>query len=162
MKRPALLFTVVLTALGLVSCGIVSRQTSRGQSTFKENFSIGPVVEAHKELLLEGPRKLSGTEFGPREPFTQYQEEMTVQIDPVNINALMEAIKFDIEEAITSGGAEILGQGGGASPGSENNPDGVTNFSFSYSEDDFYGVIHVWGVRGDCTNFHIIALITES
>jgi hypothetical protein len=162
MKRITILLTVIMIAFGLVSCGIVSRETSKEQSTFKQNFSIGPIVEAHKELLLDSPRTLSGMEAGPPEPFIQYQEEMIVQIDPTNIPAFMEAIKFDVQEAITSSGAEYLGQGGGYSPGSDINPADVTHFSFDYSEDGFYGVIHIWGVRGSGTNYHLIGLITES
>ena len=86
MNRKVQLLIVVISVFGLVSCGIVSRKTSSGeissdQSKFKQNFSIGAILEAHKELLIEGPRALSGMEAGPREPFIQSQEYMTIQVN---------------------------------------------------------------------------------
>ena len=86
MKRMVHFLMFIIAALGLTSCGIVGRnissvERSADQSKFKENFSIGTIIEDHAELLIDGPRALSGMEAGPREPFVQRHETMTIQID---------------------------------------------------------------------------------
>ncbi len=61
MKKAARLLVGVILALELVSCGVVGKAISGGgplleQSIFKQTYSIGAIVEAHQDLLLEGPR----------------------------------------------------------------------------------------------------------
>ncbi len=162
MKRIARLLVFVITAFGLVGCGIVGRNTSSGerlpdQSKFKENFSIGAIIETHQELLIEGPRALSGMEAGPREPFVQRQEHMTIQIDHDNITALMNSIQSDVEESLSTSGAIIVGTGG-----TDAQADPIAYFSYNYREGPFYGVVNVWGIRGEETALIIIVQITES
>jgi hypothetical protein len=65
----------------------------------------------------------------------------------------MAAIRSDIEQAIIDSDAQILGSEGG--------PNDTEHFSFSYSESEIQGTIHVWGIPGEDTNFTIIVLITE-
>ena len=160
MKRTIQLTIIFVVTFGLVSCGIVSQKTSAAeipeQSTFKENFSIGDIIEAHTDLLVEGPRTLSGMEAGPREPFVQCQEYMVVQVDDDNAADLMQAIQADIQGELTSSGANILG--GGA----DFQPDAIAYFSQNYSDGEFYGAITVWAVKGPENNLNIIVLLTET
>ena len=162
LKRTTELLSIVIMTIGLASCGIVSREISDGktlseQSSFKQTYSIGSIVETHKELLLEGPRGLSGSQAGPREPFVQSQEVMIIQVNPDNATLLMEVIRSDIEEALSNGIATITGSGGFDG---QANP--IAYFSYSYKEGSFYGVIDVWGVRGEGTEFILISQVTES
>lgn len=161
MKRIARLLICVIMAFGLVSCGIVGEERSSlaqpEQSIFKQNFSIGAIIETHKDLLIEGPLTLSGTEAGPREPFIQSHETMTIQVDPDNASFLFEAIISDLEETLMNSGATIVGSGG-----TDVHADPIAYFSHSYSEGSFYGVVDVWGIRGKENTFIIISQITES
>jgi hypothetical protein len=134
-----------------------SGEISPDQSKFKENFSIGTIIEDHQELLIDGPRTLSGMEAGPREPFVQRQEHMAIQIDHDNITALMNSIQSDVEEFLSNSGATIVGTGG-----SDAYADPIAYFSYNYREGPFYGVVNVWGIRGEETDLIIIAQITES
>ena len=160
MNRMARILIFIVIVLGLTSCGVIDRTTSSSevrpeQSTFKQNFSIGIIVEGHEELLIEAPRTLSGMEAGPREPFIQSQEYITMQVEQENIAALMKIIQFDIQNAIIDSGAEHVGSGGSSQF------DEIANFSFSYHEGPIYGVINIWAFRGKGTNFAVIAQITE-
>ena len=157
MSKLSYIFMTIIAFSGLAGCGSVGDETPASLSAFKESFALASIVEANEGYLLPGPRVLSGTEAGPREPFIQSQEAMTIQVDPTNISPFMEAIISDINEAITSSGAEYLGWGGGFSP----DPSAMKHFSISYGEDGLYGVINVWGIPGEGTNYHLITLITE-
>jgi hypothetical protein len=156
MKRLAFLVTISLTILGLVGCGIVNQDVSKEQSDFKQNYSIGSIVEAHQELLLEGPRTLSGSEAGPPEPFIQSQEIMILQVDSANASELLAAIQSDLEENLRSNGAEIVGNSG-----RDIEPDPIAHFSYDYGEGSFYGIVNVWGLRGEGTTLIIISEVTE-
>ena len=123
---------------------------------FKQNFSLGNLLEEHHELLLDGPRESRGMEVGPREPFMQIQEEMVIQVDPDNAVALLELIQSDIEEMISSSGATIVGIGNW-----EIQPESTAYFSYSYSEGSIFGVINLWGVRGEGNTLVLIVQITE-
>ena len=162
MRRTVQLLMVMLTTCGLVSCGIVSREissleTPQEQSTFKQTYSIGPVIEAHKELLIDGPRALSGMEAGPREPFIQSHEYMVIQVDSDNATSLFESIRSDVGETLSNSGAMIEG-----SSGMDARANPIAYFSYSYTEGPFYGVVDVWGVRGEGTQFILISQVTES
>jgi hypothetical protein len=162
MNKIARTLIFVIIAFALAGCGIVginrtSGETPPEQSKFKENFSIGTIIEGHQELLIDGPRTLSGMEAGPRVPFVQRQEQMSIQIDDDNITALMNSIQSDIEETLRYSGATIVGDGG-----SDGYSDPIAYFSYSYSEYPFYGVIDVWAIRGEETDLIIIVQITES
>lgn len=160
MKRTVQLNIIFLVTFGLASCGIVGRQTgpreTPEQSKFKENFSIGTIIEAHEDLLIEAPRALSGMESGPREPFIQSQEYITMQVEQENIAVLMQIIQSDIQDVIIDSGAQQVGSGGSS------RFDEIANFSYSYREGSIYGVVNVWGVRGEETDLVIIVQITES
>ena len=160
MKNITIFITILITLFGLGSCGIVSRESSQvvqEQSDFKQTFSLGTIVENHHELLLEGPHVSSGMEAGPREEFMQIQEEMVIQVDPDNTAALLELIQSDIEELISSSGATIVGIGNW-----EIQPEPTAYFSYNYTQDSIFGVINVWGVRGEGNTFVLIVQITES
>ena len=153
---------IIIIAFSLVGCGIVSREISREetspeQSTFKQSYSIGSIIKANQELLLEGPLAVSGSEAGPREPFIQSQEEMVVQVDSVNTSPLLAAIQSETEEAIRNSGATIVG-----SSGRDIKTDPIAHFSYSYSEGPFYGVINIWGLQGEGNTLIILSEITES
>ena len=161
MKFIVRILIVAMTTLGLGSCGFIGTDINSGeispdQSKFKQDFSIGPIIEAHQELLIGGPRALSGMEAGPREPFIQSQEYITVGVDRNNASVLMQAIQSDIQDALITSGATILGGGG------DFQPESIAYFSHSYREGKFYGVINIWGIRGEGTTLIIIVEITES
>jgi len=152
MKR-LLLFSIFLAlSVSLLGCG--SKSTLQ-QSTFKSNFSLNTVVEANKEYLLEETRVMSGAEVGPREPFVQNHEEIMIQIDPANISPFFQAVRLGVSQSLTDNKANILGQ-------EVNGNQDIAFFSYSYREDDLYGTITVWGVRGEGTTFYLITIITES
>ena len=151
MKKTVFVFTMFIVVFILVGCG----GASPSQSTFKTNFSLGSIVEANQQYLLDETRVTSGSEVGPRELFTQQHEEMIIQIDSTNISAFMEALRMEIEQELVSNTARVVGR---ESNGLEN----LEYFSFNYSEGPIYGIINVWGVRGEGTTFTLIMLITES
>jgi len=157
MKRNFQLIIYTLTILGLIGCSTASQETTKQQSTFKQNFSIGPLIEGHQDLLLEGSRALSGMEAGPREPFTQNNEYITIQIESDNTVALVEALRSDISEIINTSGANIVG-----SSGMNAQADPIAYFAYDYREGPFYGVINVWSIRGEGLTLTIISQITES
>jgi hypothetical protein len=159
MKRLVFLLTLLILVYGLTSCGDAGRAE---QSAFKASFSLGAIVEASAQYLAAGPRESSGAEVGPPEPFMQKHEEMIVLVDSSNASPFMEAIRTGMEEALTSSGAKILGRSGDARQGPGDDPADSTGFSLSYREDAIYGVVNVWGIRGEDTKFILIALITES
>lgn len=149
LKKTA--FALLILSISLFGC----RSETTPQSTFKETFSIGTIVEDNAQYLIPESRELFGSEYGAvDEPFTQKQEEITLQIDPDNLSAFVAAIQSGIEKSIVDSGANIVGRGSGGVTG--------TSFSIQYREDQTYGVINVWGVRGEGTNFFLIVLITES
>jgi len=150
MKK-TFLFTLLTLGIGLFGCG--SEVSS--QSTIKEDFTIGTIVEDNAQYLIPGSRELFSSEYGAsEEPFTQKQEEMTLQIDPADLPVFVAAVQAGIDESIINSGASIVGRGSGGLTG--------TSFSVQYREDQTYGVINVWGVRGEGTNFFLIVSITES
>ena len=152
MKKLGSMFILLITIVSLFGCRQATLTPS--QSTFKANFSLNAVVENNKQFLLEEARHSSGAESGLQEPFVQNHEEMTIQINPVNISAFMRAVSSDIEKALIDSGARILGN--------EDGSNDIEHFSFSYSENEVQGTIHVWGIPGESTKFTIIALITEN
>jgi hypothetical protein len=151
-------------ALLIVICSVGGCGTERGaeQSAFKATFSLGSIVEANQQLLLPGPRISSGSEAGPSEPFTQTSEVMTVQVDPSNVLALMEAIQSGIQESLTSSGAESLGGGGSASGDPTGHLSDLVLFSFGYRAGEVFGTINVWGVPGAGSSLVLIVTIVES
>jgi len=140
----------------LAGCGNTEKDNSKSQSTFRENFSIGTIVDDNAQYLLPGSRLLSGSEAGqPMSlvPFEQRQEEITLQIDPADLPAFLTSIQSGIDESITNSGATVIGRGSGGVTG--------TSFSISYREDDLYGVINIWGAQGEGTNYYLLMIITE-
>ncbi len=158
MFKQRIFWVIIIMTIILTACGINSDQPGEINSAFKRIFSIGSIIEANQELLLDEARTLSGIEVGPTEPFIQSQEAMIMQIDPMNVPALFSAIRNDIQDEIIKSGAEIVG----SSLSSEDEPSEISYFSFSYRTDLSYGVINVWGVRGDSDNYIVITQITES
>jgi hypothetical protein len=151
IKKAAFIFVLFILSIGLSGC----RSEAPSQSSFKDNFTIGTIVEDNAQYLIPGDRALSGSEYGTAdEPFTQKQEEIVLQINPADLSPFVSAIRFDIEESIINSGASIVGHGSGGLTG--------TSFSIQYRENQTYGVINVWGVHGEGTDFFLIVMITES
>ena len=151
MNKSRFMFVLLLTVVNLLGCGKAAQASQ--QSTFKANFSLNSVVENNKHFLQEETRYSSGSESGFREPFLQSHEEMTVQIAPKQVPEFMAAIRSDIEKRLIDSDTSILG--------SEGESNGAEHFSLSYRENEVTGVIQVWGIPGEDTNFTIIVLITE-
>lgn len=151
MKKTMFIFVLFILSIILSGC----RSEDLSQISFKDNFTIGTIVEDNSQFLIPGNRELSGNEYGATErPFTQKQEEIALQIDPANVSAFFAAIQAGIDESITSRGASIVGRGTGGITG--------TSFSVQYLQDQTYGTINVWGVHGEGTNYFLIVIITES
>ena len=165
-ERPVKGLSTTLTLFILIcilnACGIVKEETAPLPTVFKTSFSLGSTVEANEQHLLPGARALSGSEAGPVKPFIQEYEVMTVQVESANEFAFMEAIRSDIEKALASSDAEIVGRGGAIRQAPEGDLFEMTHFSLSYREGAMYGVISVWGVQGEGTDFNLIVQITES
>ena len=161
MKKLIIISFVIVSIFSLTGCGITARKTSteeiHQQSTFKQNFSIGTIIEAHEDLLIEGPRALSGMEAGPPEPFEQSHEYMNIQVVDENITPLLEEIQTDTEKALRDSNTEIVG-----TSGSDSQADPISYFSYNYRDGQFYGTINVWSVRGEGEQLILIAQITES
>ena len=156
MKHIAKGLTLWVLVLILSGCGNTKNTSSKSQSTFRENFSIGTIVEGSSQYLIPGSRVLFGSESGqpmPLVPFEQKQEEMTLQIDPAELPAFITSVRSEIEESIINSGATIVEHGSGGVTG--------TSFSISYREDDLYGVINIWGAQGEGTNYYLLMFITE-
>ena len=151
MKKPFLIFIFLALSISLLGC---RSESTLQQSTFKSNFSLNAIVEANREYLLEETRVIGGAEVGPREPFIQSHEEIMVQIDPANISSFFQSVRLDVSQSLTDSNANVLGQ-------EVNGNQDIGFFSYSYGENDLYGTITVWGVRGEGTNFYLITIITE-
>lgn len=150
MKKLLPTLVLLILSFSLLGCG----NKTLPQSTFKDNFTIGTIVEGNTQYLIPESRQAFSSEYGESEqPFSQKQEEMTLQIEAVNIPKFFTAVRSDIEETLVESGASIVGQG----------TDGVTGSSFSiqYQQNQVYGTIFVWGVRGEETTYTLIVLITE-
>ena len=152
MKKLGSMFVLLITIVSLFGCRRATQTPS--QSAFKANFSLNAVVENNKQFLLEEARHSSGAESSVHEPFIQSHEEMVIQINPNSVPEFMAAVRSDIEKALIDSDARILG--------SEDGSNDVEHFSFSYSENEIQGTIHIWGIPGEGTNFTIVALINES
>jgi len=156
MKRLGFLFSLLF-----IACGVAGCRSSGGEqrSTFYSTFSIGEIVNRHERFLLPDSRTLSGTEAGPVESPYQKHEETIVQIDPANVPRLIEAVKTDIQQTILDSGARIEGQGGSLQDPTNGQIDYI---SFRYSQNEAGGIINLYGVRGEGTNYIIIMVLTES
>jgi len=161
MKRLTFFFTLLIMICGLNGCGNAGREIPVPQSAFIAGFSLESIIEANEQYLIARHTVSSGTESVPPASFFQKHEEAIVQVDSTNISAFMEAIRSDIEQALTSSGAKIHGRGGDHQ-GPEGGPADIKYFSFRYSEGEADGVTNVWGVRGEGRSFSLIVLITES
>ena len=157
MRRLTLFFTLLFTTCGIVGC----RSTGNDQrSTFYSTFSIGEIVSRHEQFLIPEGRPLSGTEAGPAAPPYQKHEEMILQIETANVSRFMEAVKTDIAQAIIDSGTRIDGQGGSFQDPAGGQAD-IDYISYRYSQSEVNGIINLYGVRGEGTNYIIIVIITE-
>jgi hypothetical protein len=147
-------FVVVLLVTMASLCGCRHKTHRQIRNTFTTDFSLNTVIENNERFLLDQSHRMSGSESGFQEPFIQSHQEIIIQIDPVNVPDFMMAVSSDIEEALIKSDACILGREDGS------NTD-IVHFSFSYSENEVRGTIHVWGIHGEATNYTIIVLITE-
>ena len=162
MKQKTLVIIYVIAILLIAGCRSNANEPTR---EFYTNFSIGKIIEDNETYLLEGAvdssrallpgsRVLIGSESGPPEPFVQRYEEISFTIDQANQEALLSAVKLDIQQAITDSDATVqgYGQGGG---------EDTDYFSFDYTHDQIYGTIHVWAVNSPDSRMNIIVLLTE-
>jgi hypothetical protein len=157
MKRFVFVLLIFVLFFGISSCA--GSVTGQERSTFYATFSLGEIVARQEQFLLPEARSLSGTEAGPTAPPYQKHEEMIVQIDPANISRFIEAVKADTQQAILDSGARIEGQGGSF----QEPTGGPTDYiSFRYSQDEVGGIINLYGVDGEGTNYIIILIITEN
>jgi len=158
MKRLVFVFAILS-----VLCGVSGYRSAVGEqrSTFYSTFSVGEIVSRHEQFLLPESRVLSGTEAGPAAPPFQKHEEMILQIDTANVPKFMEAVKKDIQQAILDSGARIEGQGGSFQDPVAGQAD-IYYISFRYNQEAVSGIINLYGVRGEGTNFILIGMITEN
>ena len=107
-------------------------------------------VDAPREVM---EAELAG-EFGPSEPFIQRIEDIVLQIDETDIPLFLGALKDDIRAEVKESGGKVEGEASGVSHL-------MQHFSVSYRQDGAFGVINVWGVSGEGTNYYLISDITE-
>ena len=151
MKKVFFAFALLILSSGLLSC----RSSAPPQNTFKEDFTLGRIIENNAHYLIPGARELFSSEYGsPEQPITQKQEEVAIQVEPANLPIFLATIQSDIEKSVINSGASIIGHGSGGGTG--------TPFSIQYRESEGFGIINVWGARGEGTNFFLIVLITEN
>ena len=153
MKQIFNFVTFCLLAVSLAGCGIPPKNASASQSAFWVDFSIGTIVDENTQYLVSESRDLYSSEYGPPEPFEQRQEEMTIQIEADDLPVFLSALQSGIDEVIIASGATIVGRSTGGVTG--------TSFSISYSENDIYGVVNVWGAYGEGSTYYLLAIVTE-
>ena len=158
MKRLVFVFVLVSMLCGISSCESADRDQ---RSTFYSDFSLVTFVAENEEYLIPTSRPLSGTEAGPAAPPYQKHEETILQIDTADVPKFMEAIKTDIAQAIIDSGARIDGQGGSFQDPVVGQAD-IDYISYRYNQDEVNGIINLYGVRGEGTNYILIAVLTES
>lgn len=157
MKRIGFTLTLLLLLSGFWGC---KGEDSDQRSKFFSTYSTAKIVEKNKDLLLPGPRELSGIESGPAEFPFQRHEEMTIDISGESLPQFMTAIRSAIEDTLASTGARI--EGGSYGSRDPSSLDDVEYFILRYATDGNNGIVNVWGVRGAGTTYHLIVLITES
>lgn len=151
MRKSVLVLTLIILSSSFFAC----RRSVPSDSAFKENFSIGRIVAESEQFLMPGSRALYASEYGSADdPFTQKKEEIALQIEQEELPAFNTALRAGVEESILDSGASIVGNGSGGVTG--------TSFSIQYREDEVFGVINLWGIRGEGTTFFLVVLITES
>jgi hypothetical protein len=158
MIRSAIFLLILILIAGLTAC--VNADDEFEQNAFSQSFSIGEHIEANEAFLIAKHTVSSGSESVPPESFFQLYEVATVEIDPEDVPDFMGAVRSSIEMELYDSGAEIVGRGGDVE-GRGGNPDDLTYFSFRYSDEGAGGVINVWGVRGEGTNYTLLVLVTE-
>lgn len=154
MKNIAIIVLIGAAIWGLNSCGFTINSKDTPESTFLAEFSLGPVIEGQTELLI-ARNDLSSSSVADRTAgFYQKEETAEVQIEPENISPFIFAVRSEIEDNLQSWGAEIVGSGVG---GLQKAP----GYSIRYTLDGKNGVVNLFGVQGDGTNFYLLMLITE-
>ena len=164
MRRTVFSIVVFIVVGGLGGCGNPDRGTRASESTFLADFSLAPIIEANEQHLI-AKHTISGSVVSePPIAFFQKHEEAVVELDATNASAFMTAVVSDIEQLLTSSGAQIRGRGRGGNDGQ--GPEGtlpnIDYYSLRYSHDRAEGAVNLWGVAGQETNFTLIVLITES
>lgn len=156
MKRAVFLFILFIVSINITGCVSASNKKPTSESAFMSGFEIGSIIEASQDYLVSGSSRpvWSDAVAAPPSSFFQKHQEAVIDVDPSEVSAFMQAIKFDIHQALTDSGAEVLGSGAGGI--------GTSYFSFHYSLDESNGVINVWGMQGEGMSFTLIVLITES
>lgn len=157
MRRFVFVLLILGLFFGISSCA--GSVTGQARSTFYATFSLGEIVAGQEQFLLPKALSLSGTEAGPTAPPYQKHEEMIVQIDPANKSKFIEAVKADTQQAILDSGARIEGQGGSFQ---ELTGGPIDYISFRYSQGEASGIINLYGVVGEGTNYIITLIITEN
>ena len=158
MRRLPLLIPLLVITIGLNGCKAPDIEAN---SAFYSDFSLVTFIAENEAYLLPESRPLSGTQAGPAAPPYQKHEETILQIETENIPQFMEALKTDIAQAIIDSGARIEGQGG-----SFQDPAGgraaIDYISYRYSQGEINGIINLYAVRSEGTNYILIVVLTES
>lgn len=140
---------------GVTSCGNMTSSSVLPPSTFASNFSAAEIVSANESHLIGIQSISTSEEADTATAFYQKNEEVVLQLSIENEAAFLEAVWFDIQDAILQSGAEIVGTGRG---GEEE----AKNFSFRYSDGEINGVVNMWGAQGQEIRYVLIVLIVES
>jgi len=155
MKRKALVLISLILLLSNTGCGNVEDTPIEPPNTFAEKFSIGEILDANETHLIT-KQTISGSEVTePSVPLYHKNEEAIVQLDPGNEVEFMDAVWLDVQEAIRQSGARIDGVG-------KREQEEAEHFSCRYSDGEMDGLINVWGVQGQGTEYVLIVLIVES
>ena len=153
-----LLFMIIFTLYGCSSGG--EEPPTNITTSFYEEFSLSSLIE-HNDAFLEGRVSISGRdESGKSQKPHQKQEIAALQIEPGNISEFILAVRTSIESALNRDEIIITGQGADLTRADKQPADAIA-FSYRYRQGEVDGVINVWGIPGEGTDFTLITLVTE-
>ncbi len=154
MKRKVFVLISLILLLSNTGCGNVEDTPIEPSNSFAEEFSIRDILDVN-EMHLITIETVSGSKTESFFPLYYKNEEAIVQLDPENEVAFMEAVWSDVQAAIRKSGALIDSADKRAVEKAE-------HFSCKYNDGEMSGLIDMWGVQGQGTEYTLIVLIVES
>ena len=152
MKRKMFVLISLILLLSNTGCGNVEDAPIEPPSSFAEEFSIREILVANgAQIIANSGREVTESSI----PLYHKDEETIVQLDLGNENEFMETVWSRVQSEIRQSGALIHSADKRAQEEAE-------HFTCQYSNGEISGLINLWGIRGQDTEFTVIALIVES
>ena len=152
MKRKMFVLISLIFLLGNTGCGNVKDTPIEPPSSFAEEFNIRDILEANgTQLIANSGREVTESSI----PLYHKDEEAIVQLDLGIEVELMETVWANVQAEIRKSGALIHSADKRAQEKAE-------HFTCQYSNGEVSGLINLWGIRGQDTEYTVIALIVES